>query len=252
MLSSPVVETINMNVILGKHRVLEDINLVIESGEMVGIIGPNGAGKTTLMRVLLGLLKPTSGQVKLFGASPDRMGKKRDRVGYMPQSPVFSRHFPLSCLDVVTMGSFTATSLGRLFTGQMREKALRCLEMVGLLPLKNKPFAELSGGQQQRVLLARALVKDPLLLLLDEPNAGLDLPTQNHFFALLKELQSRYGLTVVIVSHDLVMISRYAGRLICINRTMHLHGEPLDVLQSSDLGKAYRCELDFLCGKVGV
>lgn len=252
MLSNPVVEAINVNVKMGKHQVLEGINLVIEPGEMVGIIGPNGAGKTTLMRVLLGLLKPTSGQVKLFGMSPGRMGKKRDYVGYMPQSPVFSRHFPLSCLDVVAMGSFTATAMGRPFTGQKREKALRCLERVGLLSLKNKPFAELSGGQQQRVFLARALVKEPLLLLLDEPNAGLDLPTQNHFFALLKELQSLYGLTVIIVSHDLVMISRFAGRLICINRTMHIHGEPLDVLKSSDLGKAYRCELDFLCGKVGV
>ena len=250
MQSNPVVEIKNINVTLGKNRVLEDITLFIAPGEMVGIIGPNGAGKTTLMRVLLGLLKPTSGQVKLFGTDLDKIGKKRDLVGYMPQRPIFSRHFPLSCLDVVAMGSFTATAMGKPFISVQREKARWCLEKVGLLSLENKPFTELSGGQQQRIFLARALVKEPLLLLLDEPNTGLDLPTQNNFFALLKELQAVYGLTVIIVSHDLLMISRFADRLICINRTMHIHGAPLDVLESSDLEKVYRCEFDLICGKV--
>jgi zinc transport system ATP-binding protein len=250
MPGSPVVEVKDINVVLGKNRILEDISFSVAPGEMVGIIGPNGAGKTTLMRVLLGLLKPTSGRVKLFGQDHDKMGKKRDLVGYMPQRPVFSRNFPLSCRDVVAMGSFTATAMGRPFIGAQREKARRCLEKVGLLSLENKPFAELSGGQQQRIFLARALIKEPLLLFLDEPNAGLDLPTQNHFFALLKELQSACGLTVLIVSHDLVMISRFAGQLVCINRTMHIHGASLDVLGSSGLERAYRCEFDLISEKV--
>ncbi len=250
MPGNPVVEVKDIGVVLGKNRILEDISFSIDSGEMVGIIGPNGAGKTTLMRVLLGLLKPTSGQVRLFGLAHEKMGKRRDQIGYMPQRPVFSRHFPLSCLDVVAMGSFTATAMGRPFIGIQRGKARRCLEKVGLLSLENKPFAELSGGQQQRIFLARALIKEPLLLFLDEPNAGLDLPTQNNFFALLKELQSACGLTVLIVSHDLVMISRFANRLICINRTMHIHGAPQDVLGSSDLEKAYRCEFDLISEKV--
>ncbi|MGI5882609.1 MAG: metal ABC transporter ATP-binding protein [Dethiobacteria bacterium] len=250
MPNSPVVEVKDISVVLGKNRILEGISFAVAPGEMVGIIGPNGAGKTTLMRVLLGLLRPTSGQVRLFGRDHDKMGKKRDLIGYMPQRPVFGSHFPLTCLDVVIMGSFTATSLGKLFIGAWREKARYCLEMVGLLPLEKVPFTELSGGQQQRVFLARALIKEPLLLFLDEPNAGLDLPTQNNFFALLQELQSLHGLTVLIVSHDLVMISRFAGRLICINQTMHIHGAPRDVLGSSSLEKAYRCEFDFISEKV--
>jgi len=246
MRGNPAVETENIYVRLGNNLVLEDINLIIKSGEMVGIIGPNGAGKTTLMRVLLGLLSPTSGQVKLFGLNPDKMREKRDLIGYMPQRPVFGRHFPLSCLDVVTMGAFTSTSLGRPFMGRQREKARRSLAKVGMLSLEHKPFAELSGGQQQRIFLARALVKEPRLLLLDEPNTGLDLPTQNNFFSLLKEFQTGFGLTVVMVSHDLLMVSRFADQLICINRTMHVHGAPRDVLQSSKLEEAYRCEIDLL------
>ena len=249
MRGNPAVETKNVYVRLNNSLVLENINLLINSGEMAGIIGPNGAGKTTLMRVLLGLLPPTSGKINVFGLSPNNMLTKSDLVGYMPQRPVFGRHFPLSCLDVVTMGAFTATSLGRPFTGIQRKMARRSLAKVGMLPLANKPFAELSGGEQQRIFLARALVKEPRLLLLDEPNSGLDLPTQNNFFSLLKELQSDSGLTVIIVSHDLLMISRFADRLICINRTMHIHGIPRDVLQSPRLEEAYRCEIDLLFDK---
>lgn len=249
MNGNPAVETKNLSIKFGNNPVLEDITLSIKSGETVGIIGPNGAGKTTLLKILLGLLKPTSGWVKILGASPDKMGEKRDLLGYMPQRPAVERYFPLSCLDVVTMGAFTASTLGRPYIGRQRDKARRSLEKVGMLSLEHKPFAELSGGQQQRILLARALVKEPRLLFLDEPNVGLDLPTQNNFVSLLKELQSGYGITVVLVSHDLMMISRFADQLICINRTMHAHGAPREVLQSNKLEEAYRCEVDFLFGK---
>ncbi|MGI6308945.1 MAG: metal ABC transporter ATP-binding protein [Dethiobacteria bacterium] len=248
MRSLPVVETRGLSVYLGGELVLKDINTEIAAGEMVGVIGPNGAGKTTFLRVLLGLVKPAAGEVKIFGHSPDTLGKIRDKIGYMPQRLLHDRHFPLSVRDVVMMGMVSSTTLGRSFSRLQQEKARQCLEKVGLLELQDKLFAELSGGQQQRVFLARALSKKPDLLLLDEPNAGLDLPAQNRFFALLQELQQALGLTVVMVSHDLTLIARHAQKLICINRTMHIHGTPVEVLNSPCLEKAYRCEFDLLFG----
>jgi zinc transport system ATP-binding protein len=215
---------------------------------MVGIIGPNGAGKTTLLRIFLGLLKPGSGYVDLFGRAPETLGQEREKVGYMPQRSVHKLNFPVSTLDVVLMGLVTSAVLGRGFTANQYEKARQSLAKVGLQELEKKPFSILSGGQQQRVFLARAIAKEPLLLLLDEPNAGLDLPAQGRFFNLLAELQETQGLTVVMVSHDLTVIARYAHKLICINRTMHIHGSPAEVLNSPHLEKAYRCEYDVLFG----
>lgn len=247
--SNSVIEIKGLNVYLEGRHVLEDINLQIFPGEMVGIIGPNGAGKTTLLRVFLGLVKPSTGSVIVFGRKPWLLGKWREKIGYMPQKPSFDWHFPLSTLDVVLMGTVTPSALGKPYTKKQREKALQSLEKVGLGGLEHRPFAQLSGGQQQRAFLARALCKEPQVLLLDEPNAGLDLPAQTRFFALLEELQQGQGLTVVLVSHDLTLISRYAGKLICINRTMHVHGSPAEVLNSPHLEKAYRCEYDVLFGE---
>ncbi|MEW5920884.1 MAG: ABC transporter ATP-binding protein [Bacillota bacterium] len=248
-MSINVVEIRDLDYAVNGNQILEKINLQIEAGEFVGIIGPNGAGKTTLLRLLLGLIRQTSGQVRIFGLPPAQLGKKREAIGYMPQRPTFDRRFPLSTLDVVNMGLVTAGSLGCPLTRKQREKARCSLEQVGLAALQNRPFSRLSGGEQQRAFLARAICREPLLLLLDEPNTGLDLPTQHNFFNLLQQLQHKYNLTVVMVSHDLVAIARFAHRLVCINRTMHVHGKPLDVLNSPHLEKAYRCEFDVLFGR---
>lgn len=249
MAPQPVVKTMDLCFSFNGQEVLKNINLEIMAGEMVGIIGPNGAGKTTLLRLLLGLLKPSSGHIELFGVRPHRLGKERDAVGYMPQRTNFDRNFPLSVLDVVKMGLVTSGALGRPFFRGHLEKVKLSLEKVGLYSLKDKHFGELSGGQQQRVFLARALCKEPALLILDEPNAGLDLPTQYHFFSLLQELQQAENLTVVMVSHDLAVIARYANKLACINKTMHVHGTPPEVLNSPLLEKAYRCEYEILFGR---
>ncbi len=244
-----VVKTEGLSMLLNGSVILEDINLGIYPGEMVCIIGPNGAGKTTLLRILLGLVRPTSGTVTVFGVSPRDLGEKRDLIGYMPQKPLYQRNFPLSVLDVVAMGAVTKSTMGRPLSRLQRNMALQGLEKVGLQELAGYPFNELSGGQQQRVFLARALSKAPCLLFLDEPNAGLDLPTQGRFFKLLKELQEKDGLTVVMVSHDLAVVAAYANRLLCINRSMHVHGSPADVLNSPLLGEAYRCEYEVLFGR---
>lgn len=249
MSSAAVIEAIDLCFFKEGQKILENITFQIRRGELAGIIGPNGAGKTTLLRLLLGLVKPTSGRALIFGVPPEKLGKLREKIGYMPQRPHFDRLFPLSVLDVVAMGGFTRSFLGKPFARGQREKARLSLEKVGLLFLENKPFADLSGGQQQRAFLARALLKDPEILLLDEPNTGLDLPTQQRFFSLLEELRKSQGITVMMVSHDLPAIARYADRLICINRTLRSLGPPSEVLDSPALEQAYSSGFDLFYGR---
>lgn len=236
----------NLSVILNGIRVLENISFQVTAGQMVGIIGPNGAGKTTLLRVLLGLIKPASGKATLFELPPGRLGRERSNIGYMPQSHSFERRFPLSVLDVTSMGLLGPQTLLHRFKRREKEACRSALAAVGALGLAERPFQELSGGEQQRVLLARALVRDPSLLLLDEPNSGLDITAQHLFLELLHSLQEKRGLTVLLVSHDLISVAVYADILICINRIMHVHGNPHEVLHSPDLKEAYRCQFDLL------
>ena len=248
-MENALVRTDNVSYRLAGNTILENINLSVSPGDFIGIIGPNGAGKTTLLRLLLGLARPTAGMVKVLGVSPASLGHKRQLIGYMPQRPLVSRNFPLSALDVVEMGLTSAATLGCPPGKYRSQKARESLDRVGMLFACHFPFAHLSGGQQQRVFLARALVKNPSLLFLDEPNSGLDLPTQNSFMAVLKALQTEKELTVVMVSHDLAAVAAHAGRLFCINRTMHVHGSPKEVLGSPLLSKAYRCEFELLFGR---
>jgi zinc transport system ATP-binding protein len=228
------------------NPVLEDITFQIRAGELAGIIGPNGAGKTTLLRVLLGLINPLSGTAALFGRPSDRLGHLREKIGYMPQSHYFDRRFPLSAVDVAMMGLLSTRTLWRPLNRRQRDAGRRALDAVGVLHLAERPFQELSGGEQQRVLLGRSLARDPALLILDEPGASLDISAQRLFLDLLRRLQQERGLTVLLVSHDLIASAAFADYLICINRTMHLHGSPHEVLHSPGLKEAFRCQFDLL------
>lgn len=247
----PVIIYDDVTVSLEGRTVLENITYSLKQGRFVGLVGPNGAGKTTLLRVTLGLVKPDRGKVIIMGMSPAELKHELHHVGYMPQQVLFDRYFPVSVFDVVMMGR--SCCIGPLHRARKKDKeaVVESLDMVGLADLANRPIGELSVGQQKRAFLARALCLETRILLLDEPTAGLDIPAQENFVNLLSGLKKDLGLSVLFVSHDVNVMARFVDEILCINKTMHLHGDPHEVLGSDRLKEAYRCEFDFLAGVPG-
>jgi len=213
-----VVEFKNVSFSYGPVPVLEHISLGLERAEFFGLIGPNAGGKSTLLKLMLGLLQPDSGQIRLFGEEPRNA---RKRVGYVPQHPTFSRGFPISVLEVVLLGLLGMNADLGGFRARDRRKAMDALGAAEIADLAGRSINTLSGGQLQRVLIARALVCDPELLILDEPTANVDLRAEEDIFALLREYSAH--MTIVIVSHDVAFISGYVGRVGCLNRTLVCH-----------------------------
>ena len=239
----------NLAVAINGKTVLEKISFRVHPGEFVGIIGPNGAGKTTLLRAILGLIPIREGTIEIMGRSFRKLKSIRHEIGYMPQRQSFERRFPLSAADVISTGLLTPASLGRPTNRKQKNILVQeAIAAVGLPEIGRHPFRELSGGQQQRILLARALVRNPSLLLLDEPNSGLDFTAQHKFLELLHRLQGERKLTVLMVSHNLLSVAEVASVLICINRSIHGQGRPEDVLAGPGLAEANRCPFDFLQG----
>ena len=192
---------------------LEAVTLEIKEREFVGIFGPNGGGKTTLLKLILGLLKPQRGEVRLLGDSPQNT---RHHIGYVPQSVHFDRDFPICVLDVVLMGALKGMNwLGRFPKGA-QERARGALERVGLLHKEKAAFGTLSGGETQRALIARAILDEPRLLLLDEPTASIDPEGEQSIVKLLLELNATMG--ILMVSHDLQTIVDKVDRLLCVHR----------------------------------
>jgi zinc transport system ATP-binding protein len=225
----------------GPERVLDEVSLRVDRGDVLGLIGPNGSGKTTLLRVLLGLLRPTCGHVRLFGAEVAAF-RQWERVGYVPQKAGFNSLFPAAVSEVVISGRSGRVGVGRRFTGADREAARRALDQVGLSALGDRRIGELSSGQQQRVLIARALVTGPELLLLDEPTVGVDVDAQEQFYSLLRRLNHEEGVTLILVSHDIGFVTQEVSRLACLNRTLVFHGSPEEAVASGALAEMYRTD----------
>jgi zinc transport system ATP-binding protein len=209
-----IIDLQGVNLTFGHIPVLRDINLQIGEEEFFGIIGPNAAGKSTLLKLLLGLIKPDSGTIRLFGSEPE---KARSRIGYVPQHPGFRRDFPITVLDVVKLGQLGSVHPGSELPAQL----VAAMDAVSLNDLAGRQIATLSGGQLQRVLIARALACDPEILILDEPTANIDLRAEEDIFALLK-LYNKH-MTIIVVSHDIAFISGYVHRVACLNRTLVCH-----------------------------
>jgi len=202
-MSAPVISIENLTFSYDGFPVLEDVNVAVQEREFACIVGPNGGGKTTLLKLMLGLLQPTKGRVRLFGVPPERA---RTRVGYLPQSYAYDPLFPVRVMDVVLMGRLDRGGLFGPYRRSDREAALEALRQVEMAEFRHRPLAALSGGQRQRVLIARALACEPEVLLLDEPTASLDFTIEGELYELLRRLNER--LTVVMVSHDIGFVSR--------------------------------------------
>ncbi len=223
------------------HPVLEDVNLELNEGDFLGLIGPNGGGKSTLLKVMLGLIKPDRGEVRIFDLAP---AQARKYVGYVPQKTLFDPSFPVTALDVVLMGMYSKVGLFRRYSQKDRESALRALEAVNMSDLAGQEIGSLSGGQQQRVFVARSLVSEPRLLLLDEPTAGVDAAQQTEFYELLCRLNRKMGISIVLVSHDLTAVSKYVSKIACLNQKLYYHGSK--EITTKDIEKAYGCPIEMI------
>jgi zinc transport system ATP-binding protein len=225
----------------GNNNVIEDINFSVKKGDFVGIIGPNGGGKSTLLKVILGLITPYKGEVKVMGLPPE---EGREFVGWVPQESDMDRDFPIKVLDVVLMGRMGRKKLLRPYSKEDKNKALEALEMVGLQNIAQKPIGEISLGQRQRVYIARALAKDPEILLLDEPLASVDPNTSEVIYGLLKDLNESSAITIVMVTHDVGAVSSYVKSVGCLNRKLYYYDEK--TLTQGMIDAAYHCPVDLI------
>ncbi len=214
--------------------ILDDITLHINQGDYVAIIGPNGGGKTTFVRLLLGLREATSGTIMIAKQTPK---KARNTIGYLPQYVNFNMDMPINVMEIVLQGRMQKDKL--FYTKEDREIALAQLEKMQVSHLKERKIKELSGGQRQRVLLARALAKEPTILILDEPTASIDLEGQKEIYALLKSLPQ----TKIVVSHDINILFEGVNKVAHINKKLHLHEGVSETIRKND---GHFCEMELL------
>ena len=213
------------------------ISFRVFKNDLVGFIGPNGAGKTTLIGVILGLIRPTSGTVTLFG-EPISIRNLR-RIGYVPQVlESTTSGFPATVLETVMLGRVPHAGLLRPFTKNDRAKTEEALKLLEISELRNRKLGELSGGQLQRVLVAKALATEPEILILDEPTSGADIHSRTEFYTLLADLNRDRGIAIVLSSHDIVSVTKLANEVVCINRTLFYYG-PRSGFTNGIMAKTY-------------
>jgi zinc transport system ATP-binding protein len=210
--------------------VLKNVSLNVEEGDFLGIIGPNGAGKTTLFQCILGLLNTYSGRITVLNEDVKKNKKILTKIGYIPQKKSIDQKFPLTVEELVSLSLTRKTSMNVVY---------EILKQVGLYNMKNKLIGQLSGGQQQRVLIAKALVNNPIILMLDEPTNELDQKSQDDFYFLLKELNEKNKITIMWTSHDLNAVNKYANKVSCINKKMFFHGDKEEFFSNEDHLKNY-------------
>jgi zinc transport system ATP-binding protein len=225
-----IVEINNLTVHYPDVKALDDVSFVVNEGDFLGIIGPNGAGKSTLFDCMLGLNTKYKGTIKFFGKDIKNSKNYLKGIGYVPQKPIFEKNFPVTVNDVVRMG---------LRNESDKEKIDEILQQLWIHELRNRRIGELSGGQQQRVFIAKALVNNPKILILDEPVAGIDQQSIELFYSILRELNSKQKITIIWSSHDLDAVNKLANHVACLNRTLFFHGESEKFFSDDKLVKQY-------------
>jgi len=222
----------------GGDAVLKDVNLDICDNDFIGVIGPNGGGKTTLIKLLLGIIEPYRGRIKYF---PDSTGREKVNMGYLPQLQMIDKQFPISVIEVVLSGLMNKKKLLSGYSRKEKTQAREMLARMGISRLEKNTIGELSGGELQRVLLCRAIISNPRMLLLDEPNTFVDNQFERELYELLKELNEQ--MAILLVTHDLGTITPYVKTIACVNREVHYHKS--NVITEKQLS-AYNCPIQLI------
>lgn len=236
-----IVSMNNISFTYERKKVLDRVNLDIPQGAFIGLVGPNGGGKTTLVKIMLGLLKPDEGEVTLF-QQPISQFKDWQKIGFVSQKAnSFNRGFPATVYEVVSTGLTAKVGYFRFFNKYHKEKILHAIDQVGMLDYANENIGNLSGGQQQRIFIARALVNDPELLILDEPTVGVDQENVHKFYELLHRLNKEEKITLLLITHDTGTMTEHATDVVCLNKTLHFHGNPeqFEDMKEKDLSMIY-------------
>ena len=225
-----VVEIKNLTVRYDSVKALDDVSFLINQNDFLGIIGPNGAGKSTLFSCMLGLLQNYEGEIKFFGQDIKKSKKYLKEIGYVPQKPIFEKNFPATVREVVRMG---------LPRNVPEKRVDEVLQQVWIHELANRRIGELSGGQQQRVFIAKALVSEPKILILDEPVTGIDASSTEIFYSILRDLNQNQNITIIWSSHDLDAVNKLANKVACLNKTLFFHGISEEFFTNEELLKQY-------------
>ena len=235
--ADPIISVNEVSFRYGERPVLEDVSIDVEPGTFLGLVGPNGSGKSTLLELMLGLKRPDTGSVTLFG---DRAHEFDDgkRVGYVAQNVTeTARDMPVTVREAVTMGRYPHRLVGR-FSRADRRAIDESMDRVGITELASRRVGRLSGGQRQRVFIARALASEADLLVLDEPTVGVDAESREEFYHLLHTLNAT-GLTVILIEHDIGVVTTYATEIACLNRRLYFDGDPDEFVSTDTLAAAY-------------
>lgn len=244
---SPLVMVTDVSFQFGTTVVLKEVTFSISPGDFVALIGPNGSGKTTLLKVILGVLPPTKGSVRLLGEDIKTF-TQWDKIGYVPQKAInIAPLFPASVREVVAMGLLSKKKFPRFVRGHDEEAIDHALGLVDLRGFQDRRIGQLSGGQQQRVLIARAIVNGPALLFLDEPTTGVDAETQERFYAMLGTLNLLKRITIVLITHDLGIVDKRVNKIACVNQTLVFHGTHDDFCNSAVVQDLLKGEHHLVC-----
>lgn len=240
-MSESVIRLENINYSYENKVALKNVNLQINRGMFMGLVGPNGGGKTTLIKIILGLLKPDSGSIYLLD-KPISSFTDWNQIGFVSQKAnAFNKSFPATVFEVVAMGLTAKIGYLKFLNKKHKQKIVQAIEQVHLSDYMYENIGNLSGGQQQRVFIARALVSEPALLILDEPTVGIDYQNVAHFYKILHELNKQKNMTLLLVTHDTGAMTKYVTDVVCLNQTLHFHGksEEYTALSADYLSELY-------------